>query len=70
LIRITFNLIFGALLYAAAVFSSEVYYIPAALMTIAFGLYLSGLLIKQQFKRSFLTFYIMLGTFAASLPGS
>ena len=37
-------------------------------MTISFGLYLIGFLTKQPFKRSFLTFYVMLGTAVTVLP--
>ena len=68
LVRIVLNLISAGLLYAAAIYSGSVYYIPAALMTIALLLYLIGYFKKQPFQRSFLTFYLMLGSFAATLP--
>jgi hypothetical protein len=54
-------------LYAAAAISSPIYYIPAVFMTITFGLYLMGFLMKHEFKRSIVTFYVMLGAGAAFL---
>ncbi len=68
LVRIFLNFLSSGLLYATGVFSSPIYYIPAASMTISFGLYLIGFLTKQPFKRSFLTFYVMLGTAVTVLP--
>lgn len=65
--RILLNLVSSGLLYAAGLYSVSVFYIPAVFMTITFGLYLIGCLMKQPFKRSFLTFYVMLGSATAYL---
>jgi hypothetical protein len=67
LLRGSLHFIFGGLLYAAAAISSPIYYIPAVFMTITFVLYLMGFLMKHEFKRSIVTFYVMLGTGAAFL---